>query len=143
MKIEEVPQESGMIGEGYGREVCYAVDGDGHYILSSSSGWDPKNVVNDQAWELITEETRRAYEAVRSGKRSPLAFYQARHQMDLPLLATYAGFPRWRVWLHLKPSVFAKLSSSTLKRYADIFSISVDELQRIPDNFNPQQIRIR
>ena len=143
MKVEEVPQEKGMIEEGYGSEICYAVQGDGSYTLSSSAGWDPKNIVNDQAWQLIAAETMRAYGDVKAGKKSPIAFYQARHQMDLALLATYIGLPRWRVWRHLKPAVFAKLPIEMLQRYADLFGITISELQHLPENFTPEKIQYR
>ncbi len=55
MKTSDVPQDKGMIGE-YGHEVCYAVDSNGKYTLSQSLGWEPKNIVNTQAWETISED---------------------------------------------------------------------------------------
>jgi hypothetical protein len=55
MKIDEVPQNKGMITDGL-REICYAVDENGRYILAQSAGWEPKNIANDQAWMLIEEE---------------------------------------------------------------------------------------
>ena len=55
MKIDQVPQDQGMI-DGDRHEVCYAVNKQGRYVLVQSAGWEPKNVVNDQAWELIKEK---------------------------------------------------------------------------------------
>jgi len=52
MKIKEVPQERGTISDNF-HEVCYAVDDDGHYVLTDSAGWEPKNIANNQAWEVI------------------------------------------------------------------------------------------
>ena len=84
MKVEEVPQDNGMIGD-YGHEVCYAVGADGRYTLAPSLGWEAKNIVNDQAWALIVEETAKVHRLVRQGELSPIAYHQARHQMDVGL----------------------------------------------------------
>lgn len=128
MKISDVPQDQGMIGE-YGREVCYAVDSDGKYTLSQSLGWEPKNIVNSQAWDTISEETEKALELARQEQISPIAVYQAKHQMDLSLLAQYVGMTKWRVKRHLKPKVFNKLSDKILLRYCDVFGTTPDELR--------------
>ncbi len=51
--------------------------------------------------------------------------------MDLTILSSYVGMWKWRVKRHFKPTVFAKLSDSTLKKYADAFEISIAELKNI------------
>ena len=142
MKIEDTPQDNGMIGD-HGHEICYAVDKDGRYTLSPSLGWEVKNIVNDQAWVLIIEETRKAHEQVQQGKRSPLAYHQAKNQMDNSLLAHYMDMARWRVRRHLKPAVFRKLSQKVLQKYADVFDISLDELKTVPKIFSAEFIQNR
>jgi hypothetical protein len=142
MKVDEVPQDKGMIGE-YGHEVCYAVGSNGKYTLSPSLGWEAKNIVNDQAWELIAEETEKAHRLVRSGELSPIAYYQAKHQMDIGLLASYVGMARWRVKRHRRPTVFTRLPERILRRYATVFGVSVAELQTVPETFTPDLIRHR
>ena len=49
--------------------------------------------------------------------------------MDLQVLAAYVGMWQWRVKRHGKPKIFKTLSDSVLKKYADAFGISVDELK--------------
>ena len=142
MKIDEVPQDKGMIGE-YGREVCYAVGDDGRYQLAASLGWEAKNIVNDQAWEVIVRETAAAHAKVLAGELSPIAYYQAKHQMDLPLLATYVGMAKWRVKRHRRPAIFARLPRRILARYAEVFSISIALLQTVPATFTPDLVRQR
>jgi hypothetical protein len=131
MKIDEVPQNKGMITDGL-REICYAVDENGRYILAQSAGWEPKNIANDQAWMLIEEEVLQTVKKIKAGKLSPLAFHMAKNQMNVSLLSKYVGFNRLRVNLHLKPSVFRRLKPSILKRYSRIFEIEVEELLKIP-----------
>ena len=131
MKIDEVPQNKGMITDDL-REICYAVDENGRYILAQSAGWEPKNIANDQAWTLIEEEVSQTVKKIEAGKLSPLAFHMAKNQMNVSLLSKYVGFNRLRVKRHLKPSVFRKLKPSILKRYGRIFEIEVEELLKIP-----------
>ena len=51
------------------------------------------------------------------------------NKMDLNILSSYVGFWKWRVKRHFKPSVFAKLNDKILKKYADTFGVSIEELK--------------
>jgi hypothetical protein len=137
MKIDEVPQDRGMITD-HRREVCYAVDENGQYVLAGSAGWEPKNVANHQAWVLIDAAAAAALERVHAGKASPLAYHMARHQMSVGLMAKYAGLSRLRVWLHRKPGPFDRLQHRTLKRYADVFGMDLRELKAVPTVHAPK-----
>ena len=132
MKIKEVPQERGMMPDNI-YEVCYAVDDDGHYVLTASAGWNPKNIANNQAWEVIEQEIAKALKGIHAGKLSPLAFHMAKNQMNTRLLAQYAGFSRWRVKRHLKPAVFKRLNQAVLEQYSDVFGITVKQLREFPE----------
>jgi len=136
MKVEEVPQDRGMINEEHGCEVCYAVTDDGCYTLSRSAGWEVKNIVNDQAWSIIIEETQKAHAKVLNGDVSPIAYYAAKNQMDVSLLACYVQIAKWRVKRHYKPSIFNRLSDKLLEKYAAVFNVSVQELQQVPAKFD-------
>lgn len=131
MKKDEVPQDRGF-SDGV-REISYAVDENGRYVLVQSQGWEPKTVANDQAWEVIEEELREQIRLIEAGKRSPLAYHMTRNLMDTGLLASYAGLPRWRVRRHLKPKIFHRLSADLKARYADIFGITVADLHEVPE----------
>ncbi|MFZ0244036.1 MAG: hypothetical protein WAL90_20515 [Desulfobacterales bacterium] len=131
MQKKDVPQDIGL-NRGQS-EITYAVDEDGKYVQAPSLGWEPKNIVNQQAWEQIRREIAAEIEQVRAGKRSPLAYHMATNLMDVGLLAGYAGLSRWRVRRHLKPAGFRRLDHGLLERYADIFGISCEALQTIPD----------
>lgn len=133
MKVRDVPQQPGMITDGR-REICYAVDDDGNYVLTGSAGWEPKNIANDQAWEIIRKQVHETVRKIRTGKLSPLAFYMVSNQMTPALLARYVGLNRWRVQRHLKPSVFNRLKPQLLRRYADVFDVSVERLGNIPED---------
>ena len=129
----EVPQDKELFGEQ--REVCYAVDENGRYLLAESSGWEPANIANIQAWDVIRCEVKEVLAKVHGGELSPLAYYMARNQMDAKLLAGYAGLFCWQVRRHLKPGPFRSLKSAQLARYATIFKTTSEELTRIPEFF--------
>lgn len=132
MKKRDVPQDPGII-EDYGHELCYAVDNNGQYDLVPSIGWEPKNIANHQAWEVIDEEVLKSVKAVKDNLLSPVAYYMAKHQMDVSLLAKYMGFYQWQVKRHLKPKNFNKLSHKVLMSYAALFRVSMDELKSPKD----------
>jgi len=132
MKKEDVPQQGGL--NAGCREVNYAVDAEGRYLLEQSVGWEAKNIALSQAWEAIVEQLTAVISEIKAGKQSPLAYHMIKVQMDSGLLAQYSGIARWRVKRHLKPAVFAKLDSRVLTIYAEFFGISVEDLCRLPDN---------
>jgi hypothetical protein len=134
MRIDDVPQDKGMIDNDNLREICYAVDTEGRYVLAPSVGWEPKNIANSQAWELIRESVSDIRSKVKAGKLSPLAYHMARNQMNVGLLAKYVRYSRLRVWSHLKPAGFRRLTPDILSRYAEIFDMEVDALQQVPDD---------
>ncbi len=131
MKKDDVPQQGGLAAGC--REVNYAVDDDGHYTLASSAGWEVKNVTLRQAWGTIVERLEQELKHIKAGHASALSYHMLKYQMDVPLLSQYTGISRWRVRRHLQPKVFQRLSEKYLLRYAELFGISVDELQTVPE----------
>lgn len=132
MKQDEVPQDAALF-DGM-REVCYAVDASGRYVLAESAGWEPANIANIQAWEVIHSEVAAVLARVGAGELSPLAYQMARNQMDAKLLAGYAGLYCWQVRRHMRPGPFSRLKPAQLSRYAAIFRISAEELCRMPES---------
>ena len=141
MKVDDVPQDRGMMGDNKAvYEVCYAVGENGQYKLIPSAGWEPKNIANDQAWEVIHRQVEETLIKVNAGDLSTLAYHMVKNQMNVSLLAKYAAISRWRVQRHLKPAVFQKLDSAILKRYADVFGLSVEQLCAVPQRTNSGEL---
>ena len=128
MKKHEVPQDNEGLREGKAVELYYAVDENGEYVTVPTCGWAPKNAALLQAWEVIHEKVAEARNQVLQGRLSPIAYYMEKNLMDVKLLASYMGLPRWKVRRHLKPSGFAKLDGIVLGRYADLFRVPVEAL---------------
>lgn len=109
----------------------YKMDENGNYSHALLANWGNKEIVNNQSWDIVKERIREAKEKVLSGELSPIAYYMEKCITDIPMLSKYTGICKWRVKRHLKPSRFNKLSENVLKKYADFFQISIDELRRI------------
>ena len=130
MKKEDVPQDLGSLGK-ITKEVCYVTDDSGKYLTELSLGWDIKSMALDAAWQDIKIRMEAARQKVLNNEASPLLFYMERGLMDIGLLASYTGFWRWQIKRHLKPSVFKKLSNEVIRRYAELFCVSIDDLKNM------------
>lgn len=134
MKKNNVPQDEGITG-GISREVQYAVDENGKYVKTFSKGWEPKNIVNDIAWQDIKERTKIANEKIKAGKASPILYFMEKNQMNVSLLADYAELSKWKVRRHLKHQGFKKIKAKYLEIYARVFEIPVEEIV----NYKPEE----
>ena len=128
MNKEDIPQDAGALTS-LTKEVVYAVDEAGNYTTELSKGWQVKATALDVAWQDIEERIQAAKQKVLSQQASPILFFMEWRLMDIPIVAAYTGFWKWTVKRHLKPAVFAKLSTATLKKYAEAFNISLEALK--------------
>ena len=128
MKSKDVPQDNANMLRGKFREPVYSLDKDGNYTTIRSVGWDPKNAIMQDAWDVVNDKIEFARQDVLNGKLSPIAYYIEKNIMDIGLVSKYMGVWKWKVKKHLNPSNFAKLNDDMLERYAKVFSISKEEL---------------
>jgi len=133
MKKQDVPQDLSALGK-ITKEVCYATDDNGQYTTQLSNGWDVKITALDKAWEEIDDRVKAAKQKVLNGDASPLLFWMEKNLMNVELVAGYTGFWQWQVKRHLKTDVFKNLSEKKLQKYAEVFNVSVTDLQNM--NFN-------
>ena len=137
MKKDDVPQDPGSLGK-VTKEVCYATDETGKYTTELSQGWEVKSGALDVAWQDIAGRVAAAKEKVLRGKASPLLYFMELKLMDPGVLAGYTGFWKWQVRRHLQPAVFDKLSEKKLRRYAEVFEVSVADLKTMTAHEGPQ-----
>lgn len=124
MKKSDVPQDKSNF-----KDLYYAVDDEGNYTTKTSTGWRPKTIALDNAMRDISERTEKARVKVLEGRTSPIEYFMEMNKMDPNILSSYVGIWKWRVKRHFKPVVFSNLPHKTLKKYADVFDISIDELK--------------
>lgn len=129
MKKEDIPQDkSALIG--VTTEVTYAVDAEGKYVSERSTGWEVKTEALNIAWDDVERKIQEAKEKVMRGEASPILYFMEKKLMDTGILASYTGFWKWRIKKHLKPAAFQKLSEDKLRKYAELFEISIEELKK-------------
>lgn len=129
MKADQVPQDDSSLSKKDIKELCYAVDENGNYTTALSSGWEPKSIALDGSMELIEQRIEQARQQVINNQASPIVYFMEKNKMDVQILSDYVSMWKWRVKRHFKPAVFSKLNHKILKKYADVFEISVEELK--------------
>ena len=130
MKETEVPQEEGALRDL--KELYYVTDEEGNYTTRLSSGWEVKNVALEASLGRLQEQIDEAKEDAIAGRKSPIVYYMLLNRMDWAVLADAMHCWQWVIKRHAKPSVFKKLSTKTLQKYAEVFGITVEELCEIP-----------
>lgn len=131
MKISEVPQDEIKTLQGV-KKALYAVDDQGHYTRTATSGWEAEEIVLQQVIDDFEDKARQTASRVRNNETSPIEYYMYRKWMDPLTLAQAMGLYRWQVKRHFKPAVFKRLGDETLAEYARIFGIPVDDLRHFP-----------
>ena len=129
MRETEVPQEKGALRDL--KEVYYVTDDEGNYTTLSSSGWEVKSTALEASLSRLQEQIDEAKADVLAGRKSPIVYYMLLNRMDWAVLADAMHRWQWVIKRHAKPSVFKKLSSKTLQKYAEVFDITVEELYEL------------
>jgi hypothetical protein len=113
------------------RELSYSYGDAGQFEKTVGFHGEADRVILQQAWDLFKERIEDARQRVLSGKVSPVVFYMEKNLLDPLNLSMMAGISVWRVKWHFKPGVFKRLSEKTLKKYADAFNITIEQLKKI------------
>lgn len=129
MKKSDVPQDKGHLSKDNYNEVYYAINDDGEFSKTLSAGWETKNIVQSETLKVLEERTEAARQKVENGEASPILYFMELKRMDWEILSNYVGIWKFFVKRHAKAKVFRKLNDSTLKKYAEAFEISVEELK--------------
>lgn len=129
MKKSDVPQDKGHLSKDNYNEVYYAINDDGEFSKTLSAGWETKNIVQSETLKVLEERTEVARQKVENGEASPILYFMELKRMDWEILSNYVGIWKFFVKRHAKTTVFKKINDSTLKKYAEAFEISVEELK--------------
>jgi antirestriction protein ArdC len=129
MKKQDIPQDESNLQSANMTEMLYVTDENNNYTTAQSIGWEAKKAALDESMQLINERIEEAKQNVANKIVSPIIYFMELNKMDLQVLAAYVGKWQWTVKRHAKPQIFKKLSDSTLKKYADTFGISIEELK--------------
>ena len=128
MDKKDIPQDSSPL-KSMTREVCYATNKDGKYVTGLSTGWNIKNEALAIAWDDINEQVQTAKQAVLNGEKSPIYYYFVLQLMDYKVLTGHTGFWKFSIKKHMTVKGFLRLNDTKIKKYAQAFNITVDELK--------------
>jgi hypothetical protein len=128
-------EESNLVyknqAHGQYRELLYSYGADGKFEKNVGFHGEADRVTLQQAWDLFNDRIEAARQKVKSGKASPILYYMEKTLVTPMDLSMHAGIMIWRVKRHLKPKVFSRLSGKTLKKYAEAFNITLDQLKNV------------
>jgi len=116
---------------GHYREMLYSGYSDGKYEKEVGYHNETDRTTLEQAWDLFNDRIEDARKKVLAGEASPILYHMEKMLVTPMDLSMHAGIMVWRVKRHLKPKKFNKLSEKTLKKYADAFNISIDQLKKV------------
>lgn len=131
MNKSDVPQDDSFL-DGH-RKAAYAVDEQGRYVVVPSKGYAAEVAATSVALHAQDLAVQRAWEQVKRGEVSPLAYHFAVRQWPLGLAAAHVGLSRVRVWWHLKPRAFLGLSAELKRRYCEALAVTEAQLGSIPE----------
>ncbi len=132
MKVKEVPQDHSDKFKKDFNVIEFAVDDDGKYKAVKSSGFEPKNVALEQAWEFEEEKMDKARQQYRNKKKSFIYYHMKKNMMNLSILAGYTGYSRFKVWRHCKYKNGENLTIEELENYRYAFGYqSIDDVKKI------------
>lgn len=113
------------------REMLYSEYANGKFEKNVGYHGEADRVTLQQAWDLFNDRIEEARQKVLSGQASPILYYMEKTLVTPMDLSMHAGINVWRVKRHLKPNVFSKLNEKTLRKYAEAFNITLDQLKNV------------
>ena len=97
--------------------------------------WRQKWEKKFDAFEIVMTKHSQELETIRqqvlAGQLSPLDYHMQINLFDVKLLSSYTGIPKRLIKKHLKPENFNQLDEETLKKYAEVFEITIQDLKEI------------
>lgn len=121
------------------REVFYSFNKEKGFTQKVDYQYSANQEIIRQGWDAAEERMNAVRQQIAAGMLSPIAYHMERCLMELPILASYMKLTRWRVRRHLKPSGYNKLTTELRSKYAAVFGIPVNELDKIDPKDQPQK----
>ena len=127
MRKLDIPQENNSTLDGQ-RKVMYGTNESGEFqrVNYASSVEEFATITAVQEYEELQKE---CLEDIKNDIASPIKYFMYKNRMDLPTLCSGVGMFSFRVKRHLKMKHFNKLNDEILKKYSNLFDISLKELK--------------
>jgi hypothetical protein len=105
-----------------------------HYHFDSNEWcqkWEEKLDLSKAAMAEQIQKLEITRQQVLAGELSPIAFHAQKRLFDVKLLSAYTEIPKRHIKKHFKPEKFSQLDEKTLAKYAEIFKISIEEINNV------------
>ena len=93
--------------------------------------WEDKFDASRVAMTAQFQKLEAVRRQVLGGELSPVAYHAQRNLFSIKILSSYTGISKRNIKKHLKPEGFGRLDEETLKIYAGVFKISMEEFNKI------------
>jgi hypothetical protein len=127
LKKINVPQENNSTLDGQ-KKVMYGTNDNGEFqrINYASSVEEFATITAVEEYKELEKE---CLEDIKNNIASPIKYYMYKNRMDLPTLASAVDMFSFRVKRHLQMKIFRKLNDKIIQKYADAFSIKIEDLK--------------
>ncbi len=123
-------EQEGIVNCPEQQVILYVEKEDGKYGPVQTGSYLTANYLDDYFYKRRNLEASLKERIVR-GEISPVKYFMVLSDLTLSELAARAGIWKWRVKRHLDPVHFRSVSQSTLRKYANVFNVTEEELSNL------------
>jgi hypothetical protein len=128
MKVNEVPQYGKTVYKA--QLVLYAVDDEGKFVPTPSSGWETAFCSGHNLELEFKEFAEQAKVRIKNNQSSPLEYFMFRATLDLDGLAQFMEISKRKVKKHLTVKGFEKIDDAMLEQYAHLLHTDVETIKK-------------
>ncbi|MDD5099342.1 MAG: hypothetical protein PHP66_00175 [Syntrophales bacterium] len=107
--------------------VICGIDDQGKYQTKLEK-YDDHLILSVPFADAFQEKAEEVKERILRNESSPIEYFMYKRLLEPKFLAQAMDIAVWRLKRHFKPNVFKKLDPGTLRKYANIFNVTVDDL---------------
>ena len=109
--------------------ILYVEKENGKYEAMQTGSYISANYLDDYFLKRTNLE-KSLQERIERGEINAIEYFMVLEDLTISELAARAGLMTWTVKKHLKPANFSKITETNLKKYSEVFNVSVVELVR-------------
>ena len=130
MTTEDAKQKQLMTREKEWKRVVWmicGIDDQGKY-KTKLERYDDHLIMSVPFADAFQEKAEEVKECILRNESSPIEYFMYKRLLEPKFLAQAMDISVWRLKRHFKPNVFKILDQDTLRKYAKIFNVTVDDL---------------
>ncbi len=121
--------------------ILYVEKEDGQFGPMQTGSYITKNYIDDY-FEKRNNLINKLKEQINRGEISPVKLFMILEDLTPKELSARTKIPVRKIKRHLLPVHFEKLSEELQRRYATVFNITVEQLQKAVPSFEPMNAEL-